>query len=231
MLLKILRYGLVVCGSLLTILLIGYFWPTKWHYAASSDCTYPVYVSNVNQFHAELIVPVTTADFDWRSHLNLAQLGPTASTYRYLSFGWGDRQFFMKGSFDLISIFDALLLSGPSTMHVWGHTDEITRLSSQFEVKQIWLSRAEYLKLVRFINGSFRRTAQASVQYIRPGLYSNSGFYEAVGSYSILQTCNTWTAEALQKANVNTPTWSALAPAVMHHLRSNCGSAKPIATY
>jgi uncharacterized protein (TIGR02117 family) len=224
--LKIVRYGLVAFVSLLAALLLGYLLPTKWHYIADSDCTYPIYISNVNQFHAELIVPVTTADFDWRSHLNLAQLGPKASRYRYLSFGWGDRQFFMNGSFDLVSIFDALFLPGPSTMHVWGHIDEPSQLSAQFEVKQVWLSRTEYLKLIQFVSAGFRRTNQGAVQYIRPGLYPDSGFYEAVGSYSILQTCNTWTAKALQQADVNTPTWSALAPSVMYHLRSNCGLAR-----
>jgi uncharacterized protein (TIGR02117 family) len=226
-----LRYGLAAFISLLAALLIGYLLPTKWHYSAASDCTYPIYISNVNQLHAELIVPVTTADFDWQSHLNLTQLGSKANRYRYLSFGWGDRQFFMNGSFDLTSIFDALFLPGPSTIHVWGHVDEPSQLSAQFEVKQVWLSRTEYLKLIQFVNAGFRRTSQGSVQYIRPGLYPDSGFYEAVGSYSILQTCNAWTAKALQQADVNTPTWSALAPSVMYHLRSNCGLAKPIVTH
>lgn len=225
---KCFRYGLISLVIILCTLFLGYLTPTKWHYPPQSDCTYPIYISSVNHFHAELIVPVTTAAYDWHSHLTLTQLGSHADAYRYLSFGWGDRKFFMNGSLDPISIFDALFLLGPTTMHVWGHTEEPSQWPKDFEIKQVQLNRAQYLKLVQFINASFQRTAQGSVQYIRQGLYSDSGFYEAVGSYSIVRTCNVWTADALKQAEVNTPVWAAAAPAVMQHLHSNCGIAKPI---
>jgi uncharacterized protein (TIGR02117 family) len=220
------RYGRWLIAAVLLALLLGSMLPTKWRYPQPSDCSYPIYVSSVNHFHAELIVPVTTAVFDWRSHLALAQLGSPASPYRYLSFGWGDRKFFMNASFDPITIFDTLLLPGPGVMHVWGHRNKPSQLPPAFEIKQLWLSRAEYLTLMAFINGSFQHSPQGSAQYIRRGLYADSGFYEAVGSYSIARTCNIWTAEALKQAGVNTPLWSAFAPAVMQHLSSNCGIAK-----
>jgi uncharacterized protein (TIGR02117 family) len=225
---KACRYGVLSLAAVLLALLLGAFLPTKWHYRTPSDCTYPVYVSSVNHFHAELVVPVTTAAFDWRSHLTLSQLGPSADTYRYLSFGWGDRKFFMNSSYDPVSIFDTLFLPGPTVMHVWGHREKPSQLSPAFEVKQIWMGRAEYLKLMQFIDASFRHSIQGSAQYIRQGLYADSGFYEAVGSYSIVRTCNAWTAEALRQADVNTPVWAALAPPIMKHLNSNCGIAKPI---
>jgi uncharacterized protein (TIGR02117 family) len=223
---KVCRYGLLSVAIALAALLLGYITPTKWDYHPQSDCTYAVYVSSVNHFHAELIVPVETAVFNWRSHLSLSQLGPHPETYRYLSFGWGDRKFFINASFDPITIFDTLFLPGPSVMHVWGHRGEPTQLPPAFAVKQIWLSHAEYLKLMQYVEGSFQHSTQGFAQYIRQGLYVDSGFYEAIGSYSILRTCNIWTADALKQAQVNTPVWAALAPAVMQHLRSNCGIAK-----
>jgi uncharacterized protein (TIGR02117 family) len=225
---KALRYSLLAIFTVVIVCLIGYITPTKWYYPPQSDCTYPIYVSSVNHFHAELILPVTTAAYNWRSHLTLTQLGSHADAYQYLSFGWGDRKFFMNSSLDPISIFDALFLPSPTAIHVWGHTEESSQWPKDFEIKQVQLNRAQYLKLVQFINASFQHTAQGSAQYIRPGLYPDSGFYEAVGSYSIARTCNTWTADALKQADVNTPVWSATAPAIMQHLHSNCGIAKPI---
>jgi uncharacterized protein (TIGR02117 family) len=223
---KVCRYGLLSLAIASAALLLGYMTPTKWDYHPQSDCTYPVYVSSVNHFHAELIVPVETAVFNWRSHLSLSQLGSHPQTYRYLSFGWGDRKFFMNPSFDPITVFDTLFLPGSTVMHVWGHRYEPTQLPPTFEVKQIWLSRAEYLKLMEYVKGSFQQSTQDSAQHIRQGLYADSGFYEAIGSYSILRTCNTWTADALRHAQVNTPVWAALAPAVMQHLQNNCRIAK-----
>jgi hypothetical protein len=86
--------------------LIGAFTPTKWFYSPQADCTVSIYVSNVNNFHAEIILPVNNQVFDWRKHLDLNKLGQDADRYNYLSFGWGDRQFFMNSSFDPITIFD-----------------------------------------------------------------------------------------------------------------------------
>jgi uncharacterized protein (TIGR02117 family) len=218
---KAIRYGFLSIFSLIVALVIGCFVPTQWNERSQSDCSYPIYVSSVNHFHAELIVPVTNAAYDWRSHLNLKELGPNSDAYRYLSFGWGDRDFFLKGSFDPFSIFDALFLPSSSVMHVWGHPD-LQDLSLAFEVKQLRLSRAQYLRLMGFINEGFQHTQTGKPRYVRYGLYRDSAFYDAVGNYSILRTCNVWTAEGLRRADVNTPLWAALAPAIMHQLKNSC---------
>jgi uncharacterized protein (TIGR02117 family) len=225
---KIFRYCCLGILSLGLVLFVGCITPTKWSYRDRADCTYPIYISSVQNFHAEIVVPVANDAFDWRSHLTLSQLGSNAERYQYLSFGWGDRKFFMNASFDPITIFDTLFLPGPTVMHVWGHPDLKALNAKDFEVKQIRLNRKDYLALMNFINVGFQHDAQHKVQYLRQGLYRESGFYEAMGNYSILRTCNTWTAEALRKANVNTPVWPALAKPIMIQLKSDCGY-KPLA--
>jgi uncharacterized protein (TIGR02117 family) len=216
------RYLLLLLLGIMAVSIIGAFTPTKWLYSRQADCTVPIYVSNVNNFHAEIIVPVINETYDWRQHLDLQQLGQDSAQYKYLSFGWGDRQFFMNASFDPITIFDVLFLPGPSVMHVWGHSDPKLQLGSAFELRKINLSKSQYLKLNQFIADSFQLSAEHQTTYIRQGLYPNSGFYEAKGSYSALRTCNAWTAEALRVADVNTPVWPALAPAVMKQIKCDC---------
>jgi uncharacterized protein (TIGR02117 family) len=216
---RILLWSTVAC---LGTLLVGILVPTKWHYLPQSDCTVPIYISSVNQFHAEIIVPVRHSSFDWRQQLNLEQLGKDSDRYRYLSFGWGDRAFFMNASYDPITFFDVLFLPGPTVMHVWGHANPPLTLGSAFEVKALRISRAQYLKLAEFINGSFQRNTQGNTRYIQPGLYPDSGFFEAEGTYSIVRTCNAWTADALRKVDINTPLWTGLAPAIMAQLKGNC---------
>lgn len=223
---KVFRYCCLGLLSLGIVLWLGCLTPTKWYYRTQADCTYPVYISSVQNFHVEIVVPVANDVFDWRSHLTFSQIGPNADNYRYLSFGWGDRNFFMNASFDPITIFDTLFLPGPTVMHVWGHPDLKELSSYGLEVKQIRLNRKNYLMLMKFIDAGFQHDAQHQVRYLRRGLYRESGFYDAVGSYSILRTCNTWTAEALRKADVNTPVWPALAQPVMYQLKSNCGVSK-----
>jgi uncharacterized protein (TIGR02117 family) len=218
---KCCRYVAATAVILLAGFSLGVSLPTKWHYPSQRDCRYPVWVSSVNQFHTEIILPATNDAFDWRSQLNLNQLGAAANTYRYLSFGWGDRAFFQEASFDPVTLFDALFLPGPTTLHVWGHSG-VPQLGRNFELKQLWLSRAQYQQLNRYIAVAFQRDAQGKPRYIRTGLYPSSEFYEALGTYSVLHTCNDWTAAALRTADVNTPHWAALAPAIMGQLRNNC---------
>lgn len=215
------RYVTSIGVVLLAGFSLGVGLPTKWHYPPQGDCRYPVWVSSVNQFHTELILPVANDAVDWRSKLNLNQLGAAANTYRYLSFGWGDRAFFQDASFDPVTLFDALFLPGPTALHVWGHSG-VPQLGKDFELKQLWLSRAQYQRLSHSIAVSFQRDAQGQPRYIRTGLYPNSGFYEALGTYSLFHSCNNWTAAALRTADVNTPYWAALAPAIMGQLRNNC---------
>jgi uncharacterized protein (TIGR02117 family) len=225
---KLKRFGkflLLAFLGLCAVALIGAFTPTKWFYAQQADCSVPIYISNVNNFHAEIILPVSNEAFDWRQQLDLRQLGADADQYQYLSFGWGDRNFFLNSSFDPITIFDVLFIPGPSVMHVWGHPTPKLQLGAAFELKKVNLSKAEYLQLTKFINNSFQRSTDNQTSYIKQGLYPNSGFYEAIGSYSFLRTCNTWTAEALRVADVNTPLWGALAPAVMRQIDCDCGKA------
>jgi uncharacterized protein (TIGR02117 family) len=222
---KIAKFLLLALLGICFVALIGAFTPTKWFYGKQADCSVPIYISNVNNFHAEIILPVSNETFDWRQQLDLRQLGADADKYQYLSFGWGDRNFFLNSSFDPITIFDVLFIPGPSVMHVWGHPTPKLQLGAAFELKQVNLSKAEYLQLTKFINNSFQRSADNQTSYIKQGLYPNSGFYEAIGSYSFLRTCNTWTAEALRVADVNTPLWGALAPAVMRQIDCDCGKA------
>jgi hypothetical protein len=55
---KAVRYGFISVLSLFIVLLIGCLVPTRWSDRLQSDCNYLIYVSSVNQFHAELIRPL-----------------------------------------------------------------------------------------------------------------------------------------------------------------------------
>lgn len=219
---KIIRFLGRACLGFLLVAIVGAFTPTKWFYAQQSDCSFPIYVSNVNNFHTEIAVPVTNEAFDWRQQLDLNRLGRDAERYKYLSFGWGQKQFFMNASYDPITIFKVLFIPSPTVMHVWGHTESELHSDSDFELRRVNLSKSQYLKLVQFINDSFDRSRENKTNYLRQGFYYNSGFYDANGSYSALRNCNIWTAEALRVADVNTPVWAALAPAITKQIDCDC---------
>ncbi|MEG3971348.1 TIGR02117 family protein [Microcoleus sp. T2B6] len=215
------RLGIVIL-FLSAFLTIGYLTPRKWGNYSQADCTISLYISNQG-IHTEIIVPVKNESFDWNQYLRLTEIGRDAtSDYQYLSFGWGDRAFMLEtptsGSINPVTAFKALFLPTPSTVQVQGY-----RVWPQNkETKCVKLSGSNYLNIVNFIKNSFQLDAGGNKLKISYGYHNSDSFYEANGSYSILRTCNDWTAEALQKADVNTPLWSTLSSAVMFHLNSGC---------
>ncbi|MEG4484098.1 TIGR02117 family protein [Microcoleus sp. D2_18a_B4] len=215
------RLGIVIL-FLTAFLTIGYLTPRKWGNYSQTDCTISLYISNQG-IHTEIIVPVKNESFDWNQFLPLTQIGREAtSDYQYLSFGWGDRAFMLEtptsAIINPVTAFNALFLPTPSTVQVQGY-----RVWPQNkETKCVKLSGSNYLNIVNFIKNSFQLDAGGNKLKISYGYHNSDSFYEANGSYSILRTCNDWTAEALQKADVNTPLWSTLSSAVMFHLNSGC---------
>jgi uncharacterized protein (TIGR02117 family) len=208
--------------SLSALLTIGYLTPRKWGNYSQADCTISLYISDQG-IHTEIIVPVKNEYFDWNQYLPLTEIRRDAtSDYKYLSFGWGDRAFMLETSTSAIinpvTTFKALFLATPSTVHVQSYRVFPQRIETQC----VKISSENYLKMVNFIKNSFQLDAAGKKMKISYGYGNTDSFYEAKGSYSILRTCNDWTAEALQKADVNTPLWSTLSSAIMFHLNSGC---------
>jgi uncharacterized protein (TIGR02117 family) len=220
------RYSALTMLGMAIVLAIGYFMPRQWGPAACDNQPIEIYVAG-EAAHVNLIVPVTTTAYDWGEFLDLATLGRKPAAYRYLKMGWGDRAFYINtptwSEFQLTNALRALVApNNPAALYVQGYVD--LPQAAGVEVKCVRLSAANYRQLVAFLQASFQLTADQphSPQPIQAGYEPTSSFYEATGHYSILRTCNSWAAEGLESANVNTPLWSGLASAVMRQIPSGC---------
>ena len=207
-----------------TILLgIGYVTPRKWGTSSQSCQNQPfkIYVAG-DSMHVNLILPVQNQAFDWSQFLSIDQIGRDAQQrYRYLKFGWGDRDFYMNTpSWSEMKISNALrslfMPGNPTALYVEG--DAELPNEPNVELKCVGVSQQDYLQLVAFIKASFQQTNHGQPIRIQDSAIATSGFYEATGHYSILRTCNTWAADGLDSANIQTPIWSGLASAVMRQI-------------
>ncbi|NJK65521.1 MAG: TIGR02117 family protein [Microcoleus sp. CSU_2_2] len=219
---KIMRNLAIATLSLTALLAIGYLTPRKWGNYSQTDCVIPIYISNQG-IHTDIIVPVKNEFFNWNQYLRLSEIGRDSnSEYQYLSFGWGDRDFMLEtptsATINPVTAFNALFLPTPSTVQVQGYRV----LPQNKETKCVKISGRNYLNIVNFLKNSFQLDAGGNKLKISYGYHNSDSFYEANGSYSILRSCNDWTAEALRKADVNTPLWSMLSSAIMFHLNSGC---------
>jgi uncharacterized protein (TIGR02117 family) len=219
----------VFCGVLLLVggLTVGYFTPRRWN-TSQANCQnkpYRIYVAG-DATHVNLIVPVQNSAYDWRSFLNPQQIGrDLQDDYRYLQMGWGDRKWYIgTPSWDQMNYSDIVrVLFSPGNRSVM-HLQGFLTLPSDPNVtlRCVGVDRSEYFNFVKFVKASFQHDANGKPIHLKFGTADNSGFYEATGYYSVLKTCNTWSAEALDSVHVPTPLWSAIAPAVMHHIRGAC---------
>jgi uncharacterized protein (TIGR02117 family) len=190
---------------------------------ACENSPYQVYVT-ADSLHGDLVFPVNNGAFDWRSVLKLENIGKEkSSNYRYLKFGWGDRDFYINTpSIDKIE-FSRLMRTffipgNPTTIHIQGYQN--LSMGGGYTTKCIGLNKSQYLKVVNYVRQSFRSETPIRIQ---DGFTTTDGFYEGTGFYSMARTCNNWMADALDKADVTTPLWSGLPGPLMGRL----GAAVP----
>jgi uncharacterized protein (TIGR02117 family) len=221
-----LRYGGFALLGGAVLLTIGYSTPRQW--GQSRDCptqAIQIYVAG-EPSHVNLVVPVKTVVYDWQDFLPAAQIGKRPDSYQYLKFGWGDRAFYMNtptwGNLQLTNALRALFAPhNPAALYVQGYVTLPNEPG--VELKCVRISQADYRNLVTFLQHSFQQTSGGQPIRLQDGYTSTSGFYAATGNYSLLRTCNSWAAEGLESANVNTPLWPGLAGAVMQQLKNVCG--------
>ena len=207
-----------------TLLSIASLTPRKWGNELPASCESQVCVAN-RGFHTDLLLSPVEGIFNGNNYLTPLDVGTDLSTsYKYFGFGWGDRHFFMnppKGIESLVFLgFKALFLPTSSVMRVQGHL----ALPQDQEVKCVGVSGRDYVKLVKFIEDSFQLDNQGRKILISYHSQPQTRFYQAKGSYSLLRTSNSWTAEGLRSAKVNTPLWGGISSAIMFHLNRVCPS-------
>lgn len=216
--------GLTIAGGV-TLLAIAAVTPRKWSFPENYPCQIKVYIAS-DGFHTNFFVPVETPEFNWRTQFDLDQIANQPSqAYRYLQFGWGDRIFYIETpSWNQVSLSNALRAlfywQNQAAIFVKGHP-ALPQLQDE-QMQCVKLSPADYLALMQFIRNTFEAGDRGQPQRLASGQDQSSGFFAATGNYSILNTCNTWTANGLRTANVNTPLWAGLATPIMWQLRNGC---------
>lgn len=142
------------------------------------------------------------------------------SRSRYLEVGWGDLDFYQARDGGSRLALKAAFVPGSSVLHVVGFDSPVEESFAGSEVVEIRLSRPGLDGLTRFIHASYARDADGRAVKLGRGLYGRSQFYQATGTYHLLNTCNTWVARGLRAAGCPiTPAYAMTAGNVMFQVR------------
>jgi uncharacterized protein (TIGR02117 family) len=155
-------------------------------------------------------VPIYLIAAGWHTEIALAadalhdplrSVTPHFPGARYLSFGWGERNYYMARA---PTVGDAMsaLFPGPAVLLVTPlfHPPRDSRANAQ--VFELSLSAAGLDRLSNYLWAAFEKSGDGSLRRLAAGPEPGSAFYDATGTYSASYTCNTWTAEGLRVGGV-----------------------------
>ncbi len=151
-----------------------------------------------NGWHA--VIVAERADVEATGLLLEAEDFPDAM---FLEFGWGDRVYFPAREKTLGMTLDAALIRTPAVMHMAGLARAPEAIYADVEVLPVALTRTEFRRLVDTIASDFERPEGTRATPVSRGLYPDSNFYNAHGTFHLFNTCNTWTARMLRASGVD----------------------------
>lgn len=120
----------------------------------------------------------------------------------FLEVGWGARDYYMGRDQGFWGTLKAALGHTQSVLHVAGFRGQPAEYFRGSEVIELSIPRDGFERLVRYIHDAHERAGAAAATALGPGLYGDSRFYPAWQQFSLLNTCNVWTARALRSAGL-----------------------------
>ncbi|CAM3566996.1 TIGR02117 family protein [Sphingobacterium prati] len=186
---------------------------------APENRTIQVFVKS-NGVHTDIVLPVVVKEMDWSVLFPYANTVGKKANYRYMGIGWGDKGFYLdtpewkdlKASTAFVAAFGL----GESAMHVtYYNTIEEDDLCFEYKINE-----EQYRALVKYIYDSLDLREGKPILVETDAQYDDAdAFYEAKGSYSMFYSCNTWTNNALKKADMPAGVWATLDKGILSHYR------------
>jgi uncharacterized protein (TIGR02117 family) len=173
---------------------------------------------HTNGVHTDLILPIRNEQIDWSKEIKFIDVKAQDSTFQYISFGWGDKGFYLNtptwADLTFTTAFNALFGLSSSAMH----TEFYKRVNKNESCRKLYISKQEYAELIKYILESFQVDADGNIIHIKNVSYNaRDAFYEAKGSYTLFYTCNTWANGALKTSRQKACLWTLFDTGIFYH--------------
>ncbi len=159
-----------------------------------------IYLSS-NGVHLDVVIPIKDID-----SLTLAGIKYEA-TEDYLSFGWGDENFYINtptwGDLTFSNAFKAMLLKSSTLIHITRYAEKRT------DWVEIKVNTSELYKLNSYLRNAFKVDENGKKMLLEnKGYSSTDDFYKSKGSYSCLNTCNSWVNLGFKESGLKSCLWT-----------------------
>ncbi len=169
----------------------------KWRYLSSSHLEERAIYIVAHKWHTGIVV---SAD-------QLGELGFVKDHFKsskFYEFGWGDEDFYQAEEATSLMAVKALFVPTDSVMHVIALPTSPPQYFPENRMAKVELSSKALGKLTKSLSNSFKKDQKGRALLIkREDKNSIMGkFFVGEGTYSMMNTCNTWTVGALDEAGV-----------------------------
>ena len=158
-----------------------------------------------NGIHADIIMPAVAHGLDWSPLVPRRHFAAPDPNARWVAFGSGEERVYLETprwrDIKPRTIW-AALAGGNRVMHVEWVGDP------RYAAREIRLRPEEYRRLWAAIRADFELDENGRPRHIdHPGYGRSDAFYRATGKASAVRTCNSWAANRLRIAGVETSLW------------------------
>ena len=168
--------------------------PSNSKFSANVDKNYTIYLLS-NDVHTDIVFPIHTDLLDWREIFPITDTKSQDTTYKWVGIGWGDKGFYLNTpewkDLTAKTALVAALGIGETALHVTYH-HHITEDNLCYKIN---IDENQYQILIDYVLESLETKPDKKPIYIKTtAQYGDSdAFYEALGSYSMFYSCNSWT--------------------------------------
>ena len=158
-----------------------------------------------NGIHADIIMPAAAGGLDWRPVVPKRDFATPDPAAHWVAFGSGEERVYLETprwqDIKPGTIWSALA-GGRRVMHV----EWVSDLS--YAGREIRLRPEEYRRLWAAVRADFSLDRNGRTRHIdAPGYGCCDAFYWATGKANAIRTCNSWAANRLRLAGVETSLW------------------------
>lgn len=201
----------ILLGIIVVYVAAGYFLPFI-EVPAKDDGQkkeIPIYIYT-NGVHTDIVMPVKNDLHDWSTKIPFGNTKSKETDYRFVGIGWGDKGFYLDtptwADLKFSTAFKAAFWLSESAMHCTYYKT----MKEGEDCKMIMVSRNQYKDLVKFVDEKFDKDTNGNYILVPTNAVygNNDAFYDAIGKYSFLDTCNTWANNALKAAGQKAAWWT-----------------------
>jgi len=148
-------------------------------------------------YHSGIVIPKRYINIDYLENANEFLYA------KYIEIGFGDKEYYMlENDPTLFQGAKALFWSGGSVMHVVKINNNLKKTFPESNIYKLKATEGTLRLLNKYIFESFKYQDRKNPP-LGKSRYLSGNFYDGSQTFSILNTCNTWVAKALEYAGYN----------------------------